>query len=365
MLADTYIYILMIFALVLLLRIVQRSTYIDKVTNRYYSCAIVGNMTALAGFAIRICAEAYRIEALSILANMAIYIGSPAIVYCVSLIFLKKTKKNMIIYSLPFAINVILTITSPFTGAFFSVSSDGIYSRGYLYPFFFLEIVGYIIFWVIISAKNFSNYDSKEKRYLFALYLFAFFSYLLQAFNSEIKIGCIGTAMVLLMIYGFFIETSGKYDELTGVKNRKAFYMAVTEIVDDAVYTIVFYDANGLKKANDEQGHDAGDLLIRTIAEAIRMNIGKYGTVYRMGGDEFCAILNLGDDKKVENINHKIEDWLESKSKNEGMEISVSYGYSIHGSTDTRTYSEVMQQADMAMYEFKQNYYKNKNANNE
>ena len=61
-------------------------------------------------------------------------------------------------------------------------------------------------------------------------------------------------------------------------------------------FIYVFADVNGLKYINDNLGHAAGDELIKGAASCLDNAFSKYGTVYRMGGDEFSAILYISDD---------------------------------------------------------------------
>lgn len=361
MLAQTYIYILMIIALFLLLNIVDRSTYIEKNTNRFYKCAIVVNMFALGGFVGRIIAEYNHIVWLSVLVNIVIYCACPAIGYCVALSYMSITRRTKIILGIPFLIEVILTLCSPVTGWMFIVNKGVLYERGPLYPLLFIEVMIYVIVWILASNREFANVDFKEKVHLMCLYALTVFAFLVQAIDAPIKTGYIGIALVLLLYYAFLIETSGKYDELTGIKNRKAFYGVAEYLRSNDEYAIIFYDANGLKKANDNLGHEKGDDLIKTSVEAIETCIGKQGTVYRMGGDEFCAIIRSADVDVIEKINRDIANYLDVKSKEKGFEISISAGYAIHRIGDENDYTVIMKRADKAMYDNKQEYYKNRN----
>ncbi|MCQ2595951.1 MAG: diguanylate cyclase [Treponemataceae bacterium] len=87
-------------------------------------------------------------------------------------------------------------------------------------------------------------------------------------------------------------------DELTGLLNRRAYeneLKAVEAAGLDENFTYVAFDVNGLKSANDNFGHDAGDELIKAAAKCIETCFGRYGKVYRTGGDEFIAIINAGE----------------------------------------------------------------------
>lgn len=80
-------------------------------------------------------------------------------------------------------------------------------------------------------------------------------------------------------------------DMLTGVRNRNSFMEKLEELEGLAHPAgIVFGDVNGLKRANDEEGHVAGDKLLRRAAKAMQQFWGDE-FVYRAGGDEFVVLL--------------------------------------------------------------------------
>ncbi len=80
-------------------------------------------------------------------------------------------------------------------------------------------------------------------------------------------------------------------DKMTGCLNRKAYDEDISEIRMDSQFIYVSMDVNGLKIINDRQGHAAGDELICVAASCMKTRFDRYGKVYRMGGDEFAAIL--------------------------------------------------------------------------
>lgn len=83
-------------------------------------------------------------------------------------------------------------------------------------------------------------------------------------------------------------------DELTGFFNRRAYEDNIKEYNDTATETDFVYvsmDVNGLKIVNDTLGHAAGDELLTGAAECMRQCIAPYGRIFRIGGDEFAAII--------------------------------------------------------------------------
>ena len=89
-------------------------------------------------------------------------------------------------------------------------------------------------------------------------------------------------------------------DELTGLHNRRALLeagehlLALADRLDQPI-AMVFVDVNGLKVVNDTLGHEAGDVAIRAVGEALGASLREADIVARIGGDEFVALLPLAD----------------------------------------------------------------------
>ena len=93
------------------------------------------------------------------------------------------------------------------------------------------------------------------------------------------------------------LEQLAYTDGLTGMKNRLAFNEAETSFAkgDNAKYMIIQFDINDLKKVNDVYGHAQGDRHISGAAGIIRDSVHGSGDCYRVGGDEFVAIISGND----------------------------------------------------------------------
>ncbi len=83
-------------------------------------------------------------------------------------------------------------------------------------------------------------------------------------------------------------------DPLTGAGNRRAFEAALTELTRNGKLdhvALLLADADGLKAINDHLGHGAGDRMLRALAEALTGRLRPHDRLFRIGGDEFVAIL--------------------------------------------------------------------------
>lgn len=85
-------------------------------------------------------------------------------------------------------------------------------------------------------------------------------------------------------------------DRLTGVPNRTAYSRYADSLADDERWMIVlFIDLGGLKAFNEERGRDAGDRLLRDMAQRLAGSLGGSEKLFHLGGDEF-VIVGLGHD---------------------------------------------------------------------
>ena len=145
-------------------------------------------------------------------------------------------------------------------------------------------------------------------------------------------------------------------DGLTGVKNMTA-YQRMEDSLQQAMnhgeqepFAIVVCDVNGLKQINDTYGHKAGDDYIREACTIVCSSF-QHSPVFRIGGDEFCAVLK-GDDFDNRNM---LMDGLRERMRgnvNSGRVVLAS-GISVFDDKSDKFVSQIFQRADALMYENK------------
>ncbi|MBW3647564.1 MAG: GGDEF domain-containing protein, partial [Actinobacteria bacterium] len=80
-------------------------------------------------------------------------------------------------------------------------------------------------------------------------------------------------------------------DLLTGIPNRAAYQLHADQLAGDGrPVAVLFVDLDGFKAINDQHGHDAGDRLLREVAQHLAAAVGKGEAVFRLGGDEFVVV---------------------------------------------------------------------------
>lgn len=139
-------------------------------------------------------------------------------------------------------------------------------------------------------------------------------------------------------------------DTLTSVRNRNEMNNRVDRIVagnEPVPQGVLFADLNGLKRVNDEQGHAAGDNMLRAAA-SILQSVFHDGEVYRAGGDEFMILVNEISEDDVQDRVARVH-FLSGKTENVRFSIGVCYG--------KKNIRKAMRLADERMYAFKNGYY--------
>ena len=84
-------------------------------------------------------------------------------------------------------------------------------------------------------------------------------------------------------------ERLGRTDPLTGLANRRAFYEAAERLQGGAL-ALVIADIDRFKRINDSHGHAAGDEVIKAVGRLMQDELGGFGTVARVGGEEFAFV---------------------------------------------------------------------------
>ena len=127
------------------------------------------------------------------------------------------------------------------------------------------------------------------------------------------------------------IEYLSYHDFLTGLYNRNFYYDYViqNDVLNNYPLGYIIGDVNGLKMTNDVFGHEAGDLLLKSIAETISNGIKHEQYVMRWGGDEFLIIVPNTDVEHLESFVREVKERLKRIRINKVIEASVSFGMAI------------------------------------
>lgn len=154
-------------------------------------------------------------------------------------------------------------------------------------------------------------------------------------------------------------------DMMTGVGNKTA-YLEKKHALDEAIgqgnasFTVFMFDLNGVKEINDRFGHECGDRMIADAADVLKKVFGK-ATLYRIGGDEFVAILDgTMQQSDIENRFRALDETIASINKEDRpykSPLTISKGTAVFCAGKDEDYQEVFRRADSSMYQEKTVYY--------
>lgn len=150
-----------------------------------------------------------------------------------------------------------------------------------------------------------------------------------------------------------------KMDELTSLPNRKHFSDILHQNLRIAerrnkCLGVLYFDLNDFKRINDNFGHTTGDIVLVQFAARLRSILRRADFLARLGGDEFAVVTDLLDDPSQSySVAKKIKKATDKPFRVDGREINISVSVGIATFPELKTADELLQCADVAMFEAK------------
>lgn len=144
-------------------------------------------------------------------------------------------------------------------------------------------------------------------------------------------------------------------DQLTGLYNRRSGEQRLAEEISraqrhDRAFTLLLLDLDDLKQTNDQFGHAAGDLALKTFADRLQTAIRGSDLAVRLGGDEFMVLLPECRAEEVRHVLSRISG-VEIEYRDEKIRCGYSRGWADYKPGETA--QELMNRADEALYQDK------------
>ena len=212
-----------------------------------------------------------------------------------------------------------------------------------------LSIIGFSILTVSALGDILSYYINLGNMFYFSALGFLVFIFLMgwettvSTFNL-IKKGA----------YAEEYEKMATVDALTGLYNRNSYEKDIMKYKHRNHIMVVTFDINDLKRCNDKLGHRVGDKHIADVARRIEDLFEKYGKCYRIGGDEFCCVVEHDNRCPIEKLTEKIEAHSWAYTNGDRVFVGgVACGYAGYNPTSDISIETARERADELMYQRK------------
>ena len=165
----------------------------------------------------------------------------------------------------------------------------------------------------------------------------------------------ISTYMTCIAVENFVIKDRmthlASFDQLTRLQNRNAYELSLPGYPARAAASLscVYLDANGLHELNNQKGHDAGDRMLKTVANALSGQFGS-GDCFRVGGDEFIAFAPDVSPAELERKTAALRRTVEKSGYHASLGVSTR-------SVDGLDKYTLVKAAEKAMYQDKSEFY--------
>ncbi|MCR5485046.1 MAG: GGDEF domain-containing protein [Clostridiales bacterium] len=282
---------------------------------------------------------------------------------------------------------VIIVAVNVFFPIMFFFDEAGVYHEGIARNIALIIQIVILLLTSVYALRVSAKTDGAEKNRHFTIGLFGIIMLVLiaiQFFEPYLPLYAIGYMLGCSMLRTFVIENEKKEyrqdlestldrekqelhelnnawklaytDAMTGVQSRLAF-AEKEEKMDRELsagslneFAIVVFDLNGLKEINDSEGHDAGDRYIKNAGRLI-CDVFKHSPVFRVGGDEFCVILEGQDFENREHLMDIFDRTIEKNRSNN--EVVIAAGIAVFDPKQDNSFRRVFERADFMMYQRK------------
>ena len=231
-------------------------------------------------------------------------------------------------------------------GWVFTVDAGNVYQRQALYPLYVAAFLAALIYVIAAMIRGGKTYQSGMDPVLAWTILLLVLGIGIQFLWSGVRIDYLSIAIVNMLFCVRHYKNMLQTDSVTLLLNRRCYDVSLADMDSHAV--VVLFDIDRFKQVNDTYGHLVGDTCLCAVAQAMRDVYGAYGLCYRIGGDEFCAIVHT-DLEKLQELNRQFEAVIREHQKQDKTMPDVSLGYACYDAASCHI-QNVIEEADAMLY---------------
>lgn len=242
--------------------------------------------------------------------------------------------------------NVVIQFISVWTGWIFTIDATNVYRRMglyWIYIIYFTISIAYFIFSVISGNKK---YRFRLDATLVSALVLIIAGITIQMIESDIRVDYLAVAIGNVVLYVRYGNTIMRLDALTKLFSRRCYEIYLRSVPQGSA--IIFFDVNNFKEVNDKYGHAAGDECLAKVAEIINAVYAKYGSCFRIGGDEFCVIVTKNT-QNIAELNGDFNNRIQALRITDERIPTVALGYTTYEKLDSNI-DIAVSRADEAMY---------------
>ena len=335
----------------IMMLITHGNVMLSRDKKRIFSCLFA--FIALGAFcewaAIAVQGHGSSLSWLVIILKTIEFSVTPSVCVLYSCVFDNRSEKLIFFAKAFIGLHALLEcFLAPF-GIIFYCDGDGVYHHGVGYGVYVFAYVVSALFMVFSVKYSSTTFQYRNRRLPWLCLILVGIGTFVQLFDSSVRVVWVALAIAATILYLFYSGILMQTDGLTRLLNRACYNNALAHI--DKPCIIIFFDLNDFKEINDVQGHQAGDVCLQGVSRAIFHVFAPVGSCYRIGGDEFCVILDYLPDR-LEQLKIDFEHRLAYERKVVSYLPTVSVGSAEldPSITDAEMASHC---ADVAMYECK------------
>lgn len=230
----------------------------------------------------------------NILANYLGFGLTPAVpIFLASALEKDKSTKYAIIIEGVYLL--LLAITFPLKIIFY-VDQNNQYTREKFFGIYIAIYFSAVLYLLAITLRVATRYQNKSRRSIYLIVAFLLAGTMVQVGVPQIHVTWLCVSLLSILYFTYCNGMWQQLDKLTGLLNQKSYLNKTASLSENG--TLVVFDVDDFKRINDNYGHLMGDRCLEAIAACIKKAYSKDGSCYRIGGDEFCVLLDANADNE-------------------------------------------------------------------